>query len=172
MYYRLNESRDEVRRRELKMRLKKAESLKKEQDTFTIPQMVKRQLATLDNKSEVVTELLLDNMDRISDGDIMMAKKMREAQVRGYIAECMQQEASILEENSNLVQQLQELVRGLQELRSGSKEVKESLHGVDQEAKKILKSLKENNVQEQLVNNICSKLYEDTESMVEELFEV
>jgi len=154
------------------MRLKKADSLKKEQDTFTIPQMVKRQLSMLDNKSEVVTELLLDNMDRISDGDIMLAKKMREAQIRGIIAETLREETAIVEENSILVSQLQELVRSVQQLRSGSKEVKETLHGVDQEAKKLLKSLKENNVQGQLVENICSKIYEDTESMVDELFEI
>lgn len=154
------------------MRLKKADSLKKEQDTFTIPQMVKRALAMTENKSEIVTELLLENMERIGDGDIMIAKKLREAQIRGFVAKALQEEGSTLAENSNLIAGLQELVRSVQELRSGSKEVRDCLQGVDQEAKVLLKQLKENDIGSKLVDNICSRIYEDTENMVDEMFEI
>jgi len=148
------------------------DGLKKHSLPISLSQYVIDSLKKRDNKSEIVEEILLENMDRINDGDINAAINARDIQVRSLIAKALMEEKGTLLEMEETIKGLQELLHSLQEVRRVSELSLDDAKGVAQLISKLEKKLDSNSFQESLVESICKRIYEETEKYARDTWSI
>ena len=153
-------------------RIKKPEIMKKEMVTFSLSRHIGLAMKYLSNKSVIVEEVLLENMDRINGGNIEMAIKARETQIRDLVVNTLRNSNAELLENLNILKELQEAAHSLQEMNSMSTSTKNELEGIAQSITNISVNLSNGTIKSKLVDEICNKIYSDTERMSKDMFEV
>ena len=154
------------------MRLKKPEIMKKEQLMICVPAHVVRVLRTVPDKSEIISELLLENMDRINGGDILNAKKAREVEIRNIVSDVLRQDETLMQESLYLTSTLQQVKASLQEMRGTSDISRERVRDIASMIASLSKSVESNNVQESLVDRLTSRIFERTEQLANEMFDI
>ena len=148
------------------------EGLKKQSLPISLSQYVIDSLKKQENKSEMVEEILLENMDRINNGDIEAAINARDVQVRAMIAKAIAEEKGALMEMESTVQSLQELMTSLQETRRVANLSIDDVKGVSQELDILQKKMDMKSFKDSLAEAICKRIYEETEKYAKDTWSI
>ena len=153
-------------------RVKISDLMRKKSVPISLSTHIEASLQQLDNKSQVVEEILIENMDRINCGDIEASIKAKEVQVRELVIKVLMENESKLLEHESSIAKLQEMMTTLQEISHTSKGMNKDFKGIAQDIHAITSKIKLDDFKLELVNSITQKIYDDTEEYAKSFYEV
>lgn len=145
--------------------------LKKEVEPFSLPSHLCKTLRSLPNKSAFVCELLMENMDRITGGDVELKLKVKELEVERMVVECIRTKKGLFDENIHELKELNEALKLLSESISKSDELKGKMEAISKDMHAISESTKSLANTEKLADEICERIFARSEQISKEYFE-
>lgn len=144
--------------------------LRKQSIPISLSKHVIDALKRNENRSEVVEQILLENMDRINGGCVEEAAMSHEVYIRGLVAKVIRENEYKIMEMERGVDRLQEVVSSLKEVNEGAKEGSNSLHTIAQEVKKISKAIDVKKYRMELGDELVERIYKETGEYAEGIF--
>lgn len=86
-----------------------SERHRKDTISISIPRYIKEKLEEIGNYSELVTQILEENIDRITEGDLDEAIRYREARIRNEVLEVLNANRKVISEDDKISQLVEAL---------------------------------------------------------------
>ena len=156
-------------------RKEKPEILKKELVTVSLPRTVVNALKAAGgsgSKSELVAEILTENLDRITGGDVRQAIDSRRVQLRDEVLDVLRQSRLAPKDNEQMLRGLAELKREMQQLKDASGSAMLNFKGIDQRLQDLAVALSDDVYKDELLTKICERVYESTDKLAEQMYKV
>jgi len=153
-------------------RVKVSDLMRKKMTPLSLSQHIVASLEQHDNKSKIVEEILLENMDRINCGDIEAAIKGKEIHIRDMVIKVLSENECKLLENESNIAKLQEIARTLQEMKLNTYSTTKEFQGIAQEINALTDKINSTDIKRDIVTEITKRIYSDTEVYARSFFEV
>jgi hypothetical protein len=143
--------------------------LRKESISLSIPSHLNKALTNIhgqkSSKSELITEILLENLDRLTDGSIDTAIKHRQIEINQQILQTLQKEHKLFERKLHELGSIEMMIMTVQTniiaLRDASKQLNEAVS--------TLTKLKKRYKLKELTQTISKQLKEEGNKLAKEL---
>lgn len=144
---------------------------KRESISLSLPKYLCDKLRDLDNRSGLVRELLIENLTRVTNGDLAQAQKIRQAHVLDMIGEALEEMNPKFKETAQSALASSENVRRLQEIEAMVKGISDELSGVVHKSKESQSSLTNTKAGEELASILANLVVGKLNELEEILYE-
>jgi len=150
-------------------RPKKHDFIKAKSISLSLQKSVIKALESMDNRSEIANEILLENIDSINDGTIENAIKARKAQLYNIVVEALQHNKGEIVEVEKSITKINSILSTINVINTQSSEVRDAMDEIRTLSNSIRRTLGDTSMckslSESIVDGIDDKLDEICEDM-------